>query len=436
MNDLGAAFQAFLTSLSGPTQAETESEPVPSSTPQPSVTTEPEVAPKRVSVRFDIPEASQKADGHAPVAYTYAIPASAQVSKPASDATSSAPPVSDVKPVPAERQRQFNTRAEAQQIMEAIKRSLDPTHNVQPVSSSISITDKNDVPVKDNTRPTSPVPTIVPSHANVSTSDHATSSPVRIAVRSPSPSRPKQPMDTIESIEQEFVDLEYKFKFPTSVDFLPGTSSTPSLAYTSNNMPLRSFEHALTSLLTPLDAIDSAGLAEVRDARKDLVRRIEKVLNELEASKLGVWREQNKAEGTIETPVADETKEEAILAVVEDTASSNVADSDGSSVEKGENDVSDSVVPELEAIQEAKNGDSAVQSSEETNSIGERLLDEEAEHAVSPTSEEAEDPKFPSYPDVERSSANSSPVVLPSDFDPSDMENEQVGEKGKIIDEF
>jgi len=187
---------------------------------------------------------------------------------------------------------------------------------------------------------------------------------------------------------------------------------------------------------------------EVRDARKDLVRRIEKVLDELEAHKLGAWREQNKAEGTAEIPVVEQKKEEVIPVVVEDADSSNVADDSGRSpVEKDVIDSTESTtLSESEALQD--DAESTVQTSEKTNLLGEEEdIVEEAKRADSPTSsddDEVEDPGFPSYPPVSTiaaavespSSAVSSPVILPSDFDPSDLENEQGDVKEKTVDRY
>ncbi|QRW10876.1 BAG domain protein [Ceratobasidium sp. AG-Ba] len=124
-------------------------------------------------------------------------------------------------------------------------------------------------------------------------------------------STPDEPMDTTESSEQvdsspsrkavsdilaKFSTLRSDFTFPTKLDFLPSpdgvSTPTPKLAYTPNNAPLHQYEHLLTGLLTQLDAVESYGDAEVRKARKDAVKEIEKELEELDVKKVQDWRKQ------------------------------------------------------------------------------------------------------------------------------------------------
>ncbi|KAG8698475.1 hypothetical protein FRC08_005889 [Ceratobasidium sp. 394] len=86
--------------------------------------------------------------------------------------------------------------------------------------------------------------------------------------------------------------LKCGFTFPATLDFLCVDSPTPKLAYTPNNAPLHQYEHLLTGLLTQLDAVESHGDMEVRKARKDAVRKIEKELGKLDEKKLREWRRQ------------------------------------------------------------------------------------------------------------------------------------------------
>ncbi|EMD35134.1 hypothetical protein CERSUDRAFT_116609 [Gelatoporia subvermispora B] len=62
--------------------------------------------------------------------------------------------------------------------------------------------------------------------------------------------------------------------------------SAPKLAYTPVNAPLHSHEEELNRLLGALDAVESHGIARVRDARRRLVRAVEH-----EAERLEKWRE-------------------------------------------------------------------------------------------------------------------------------------------------
>ncbi|KAF8335790.1 uncharacterized protein EI90DRAFT_258265 [Cantharellus anzutake] len=219
--------------------------------------------PSWASVHSDVPKIPKQAEG--PVGCTYAVPATAQLHNSAPSPES-------------EEHRRSDASVEARHIMEAIKRSLDPKHNARPIHPTVHFAQKGSIATQNGASVSAPTPvvSIVPTPARpVTTASELARA--RPSARSPSPSLPKPPMEAIEAIEQD-------------------TAPTRSLAYTANNMPLRIFEHALTSLLTRLDAIESAGSTEVRDARKDLVQRIEGVLNELESKKLGVWQQQNKDE--------------------------------------------------------------------------------------------------------------------------------------------
>jgi hypothetical protein len=100
-------------------------------------------------------------------------------------------------------------------------------------------------------------------------------------------------MNTIHSIEAHFAVLASEFSFPTRLDFTPPSSrpSSPAidsaslvnhLAYTSANAPVRYYEQALSALLGQLDGVDSYGNDDVRHARKEVVARVERALEEVE----------------------------------------------------------------------------------------------------------------------------------------------------------
>ncbi|KAG9112447.1 hypothetical protein FRC07_007902 [Ceratobasidium sp. 392] len=94
-----------------------------------------------------------------------------------------------------------------------------------------------------------------------------------------------------------FASLRSGFSFPSRLDFAPSSSSDPSkLAYTPNNAPIHQYEHVLTGLLTQLDAVESYGDEEVRRARRDAVKQIEKELAGLDERKMEEWRKQNAIE--------------------------------------------------------------------------------------------------------------------------------------------
>ncbi|KAJ1302143.1 hypothetical protein OPQ81_000971 [Rhizoctonia solani] len=132
-----------------------------------------------------------------------------------------------------------------------------------------------------------------------------TPTPVPVSVSSPAPApaptvaelEPEEPqIDTapsysaVELILASLATIQSEFTFPTQLDFLPGS---PKLAYTPNNAPLHGYEHALTGLLTQLDAVESYGDDGVRKARKEAVKTIEKELERLDGMKAEAWNRVN-----------------------------------------------------------------------------------------------------------------------------------------------
>ncbi|KAF8494409.1 hypothetical protein F5888DRAFT_1717538 [Russula emetica] len=120
-----------------------------------------------------------------------------------------------------------------------------------------------------------------------------TSSP---SVSAPIP-EPLSPLTSIRAVRTQFSELESAFKFPPTVDF-----DHSELAVTSNNVPVRTYEYALNGLLERLDAIESDGNEEVRDVRRDVVREVERALEEVE---------RKVKEQAPRAPVPDLTKQEA-----------------------------------------------------------------------------------------------------------------------------
>ncbi|KAG5646056.1 hypothetical protein DXG03_004479 [Asterophora parasitica] len=110
-------------------------------------------------------------------------------------------------------------------------------------------------------------------------------------------------MNDVRSIDAAFQALSADFTFPSTLDFLaahivPGSpafsgsesSATVHLAYTSRNHPVRFYEQALSALLTQLDAVQSFGNDDLRNMRREVVSRVERALEELEAEVDGRWR--------------------------------------------------------------------------------------------------------------------------------------------------
>ncbi|CUA71491.1 hypothetical protein RSOLAG22IIIB_09618 [Rhizoctonia solani] len=108
----------------------------------------------------------------------------------------------------------------------------------------------------------------------------------------------------IQSVLSSLTALQSEFTFPTRLDFQPGSSK---LAYTSNNAPLHGYEHALTGLLTRLDAVESYGDDGVRRARKEAVKTIEQELERLDGMKAEAWKRINEPEPQV-VKLSDESE--------------------------------------------------------------------------------------------------------------------------------
>ncbi|KAH9005049.1 hypothetical protein EDB86DRAFT_1709330 [Lactarius hatsudake] len=111
-----------------------------------------------------------------------------------------------------------------------------------------------------------------PSSASDTTS--ATSQPIPIPGPVP---QPISPLTAIRAVRNQLSTLESTFKFPVDLDF-----DQSVLTISPNNAPLRTHENTLNGLLELLDAIESDGDEEVRNTRREVVREVEKALEDLE----------------------------------------------------------------------------------------------------------------------------------------------------------
>ncbi|PCH43171.1 hypothetical protein WOLCODRAFT_164293 [Wolfiporia cocos MD-104 SS10] len=98
-------------------------------------------------------------------------------------------------------------------------------------------------------------------------------------------------LDIIKDIEASLHTLERNFVLPSRIDFSPAPSpaSTPAdtpapngLTYTPNNSAVHSYEHSLNGLLAQLDAVESHGDADVRGRRREVVKEVERALQDIE----------------------------------------------------------------------------------------------------------------------------------------------------------
>ncbi|KDQ16989.1 hypothetical protein BOTBODRAFT_30368 [Botryobasidium botryosum FD-172 SS1] len=159
---------------------------------------------------------------------------------------------------------------------------VEPKGEKQPESKSISIS----ISTPGDSQPhTDPKPTAA------SQSTHAAASTIQSHWRAYIART--RALRSLSRLENEFGDYRAAFVFPSSIDFAPD-ASVPKLLYTTNNKPVHAYEHQLTSLLTKIDEVESAGAKNVREARKALVRKIEAELESLDERKKQAWEAQNK----------------------------------------------------------------------------------------------------------------------------------------------
>ncbi|CAE6467888.1 unnamed protein product [Rhizoctonia solani] len=176
------------------------------------------------------------------------------------------------------------------------------------------------VPLRTSPRPTT-TPTDAPAPSPMPSPTAAELEPMPQTESEPEPEPEESQVNTapshaaIQSILSSFSILQSEFAFPTQLDFLPGTSA--KLAYTPNNAPLHGYEHALTGLLTKLDAVESYGDGEVRRTRKEAVKTIERELERLDGMKVDVWNRVNVPQAEAEVSTKESGKTEVATAEVD-----------------------------------------------------------------------------------------------------------------------
>ncbi|GAA5884662.1 hypothetical protein JCM16303_003703 [Sporobolomyces ruberrimus] len=94
--------------------------------------------------------------------------------------------------------------------------------------------------------------------------------------------------------QSTYVDpTSFTFQSPPS-DFTTPSSSTPRLAFGSANSSFLAHEDFLVNLLSKIDAVQSGGDRQVKQERKELVKKVEKELARLDAMRERAWEEQVK----------------------------------------------------------------------------------------------------------------------------------------------
>ncbi|WVQ80442.1 hypothetical protein IAT38_002547 [Cryptococcus sp. DSM 104549] len=98
---------------------------------------------------------------------------------------------------------------------------------------------------------------------------------------------------TLSSIESELASLQSSFTFPTRLAFAHTTpgSHPPPLLFNRVNSAYHAQTNALLQLLLQADSVSSGGDRAVRQARKELVRKVEEEIERLERKRDGMWEE-------------------------------------------------------------------------------------------------------------------------------------------------
>ncbi|GAA5851784.1 hypothetical protein JCM9279_004406 [Rhodotorula babjevae] len=106
-------------------------------------------------------------------------------------------------------------------------------------------------------------------------------------------------LDTLNRLSNEFDSRLSSFTSPSTLTFQArptptSTPSTPPLAYGKPNAAFLGHEDYLVSLLSKVDAVSSGGDKVIKQARKDLVKRVEAELAKLDHLKEHEWERQSQ----------------------------------------------------------------------------------------------------------------------------------------------
>lgn len=86
----------------------------------------------------------------------------------------------------------------------------------------------------------------------------------------------------VTSISRAFESLKNTFVFPSGPLEAVSGSNPPRLSYNKINAPIHAYQHALSELVTKLDGIESYGFKGLREARKQLVVKIDEEMEQLD----------------------------------------------------------------------------------------------------------------------------------------------------------
>lgn len=178
-----------------------------------------------------------------------------------------------------------------------------------PLPTPTPVVESSPVPVESAAaEPSQPVVELSPSAANAAAeNEFEAAATLQRHFRSHLARR--QNLATLTSLATSLYEHQTSFVAPPSLAFAPSppsstvdllstdttapsTASEPKLAYSSINAPLLAYEDFLVSLLSKIDGVATNQDKIVRRARKELVKRVERELDQLDEIKVQKWNEQ------------------------------------------------------------------------------------------------------------------------------------------------
>src|ERR1700722_2373477 len=160
--------------------------------------------------------------------------------------------------------------------------------------------------------------------------------PITINISVPTSKDVAKSLEIVRNVEASFHLLESDFAMPRKLDFTPpptptidsGSQATAAaqvspctqLAYSSANAPVHNYTHALSQLLTQLDAVESFGNDQVRSQRREVVSMIERALEGIEGEveqKGRLSRLQSQVQLAPAEPISSDVEPPSAAAIAE-----------------------------------------------------------------------------------------------------------------------
>ncbi|BGP55457.1 hypothetical protein JCM8202_003540 [Rhodotorula sphaerocarpa] len=177
-------------------------------------------------------------------------------------------------------------------------------------------------------------------------------------------------------LADDFADHRRAFVSPTTLTFQASTPApsatdspasprlrtpTPPLAYRSSNAPLLAYEEYLVTLLSKLDAVESHGIRDVKSARKELVKQVERELARLDRLKDEAWEEQVSASSS----ASENSEEEDVERTPEPVEAAGTLSSNGGSDEDSLSDDAEDLADDAKDLADDDDETSSWSSSED-----------------------------------------------------------------------